>query len=294
MILKLFVVMCGMILGHWLIDDFDSGLVKGKRVLVTGASTGIGEQLAYQYAEHGAHVVITARRENRLKEVIEECKTRGNKDQKFGYIVGDMLDIDSTENLIKNAVDKLGGLDVVVLNHILLNTLGFWEGSSHNFSSLERIMTVNFHSYVHLASHALPYVEKNNGSIVVVSSVAGKVGQMYVTGYSASKFALGGFFGGLRQELRMRNRDVSITLCTLGLIGTETAINALSNFGQDFILKAVGPASPRDTALAVMKGGALRVREVFYPESVYYQLLFRDWCPEILDYFIRWMTSMPE
>lgn len=73
----------------------------------------------------------------------------------------------------QEAVDKLGGLDVLVLNHIMLFPGGVWKGSKQNISSIRKVMTVNFESYVHMASYGLPYLDKSNGNIIVVSSVVG-------------------------------------------------------------------------------------------------------------------------
>lgn len=291
MLKKVLVVVAGVIIGLWLIDDFDPETVKGKRVLITGASTGIGEQLAYQYARHGAHIVITARREQQLNEVLKKCRELGGEGQIYGYVVGDMMDLDSTESLIQTAAEKLGGLDVLLLNHIILFPFGEWTGSKQNISDIRKVMTVNFESYVHLASYALPYLETSNGSIVVVSSVAGKIAQQYVALYSASKFALDGFFSALRQEFRIRNSGVSITTCVLGLIGTENAITLIGDFSFKFLLKTLKPASPSDTALAILRGAALRVRQVYFPSTAYPIVILRDWFPESVDWLNRLVTT---
>ena len=75
----------------------------------------------------------------------------------------------------QETVAKLGGLDHLVLNHIILLKLWHWEGTKDNLTLLDKVLKVNFQSYVHLASHSLPHLEKSRGSIIVVSSLAGKV-----------------------------------------------------------------------------------------------------------------------
>ena len=75
--------------------------VRGKRVLVTGASTGIGEQLAYHYARLGARLVITARREHVLKEVVKRCREVGSKDGDYHFMAADMSDMTQTKAVIK-------------------------------------------------------------------------------------------------------------------------------------------------------------------------------------------------
>ena len=74
----------------------------------------------------------------------------------------------------QDAVKQLGGLDYLVLNHIILLDLGVWTGSPDNVTLIDRVFKVNFQSYVHLASHALSHLESTKGSILVVSSLAGK------------------------------------------------------------------------------------------------------------------------
>ena len=71
---------------------------------------------------------------------------------------------------------KLGGIDYLVLNHILNIDMGEWQGSSLNLTLLQSILDVNFNAYVHLASHALPALEKSGGSIIIMSSLAGEYG----------------------------------------------------------------------------------------------------------------------
>ncbi|XP_045180991.2 hydroxysteroid 11-beta-dehydrogenase 1-like protein [Mercenaria mercenaria] len=265
------------------------GTVKGKRVIVTGASTGIGEQLAYHYARLGANIVITARRENRLKEVLQKCRELGTVEQTYGYVVADMMELGSTENVIESAVLQLGGLDVLVLNHIFYFPLGVWKGSKDNLTSVNKVMTVNFESYVHLASYSLPHLEKSNGSVIVLSSIAGIIGQPYMALYCSCKFALDGFFSSLRQELRLRNKDVSITNCIIGLVATENALTYFSN--QKYLLSVIKAESPSDTALAIVKQGALRVRQMYYPPSTYWYYLSRDWFPELVDWSFRYLYS---
>lgn len=290
---KLAVVIIGILFGFWLIDDFNPDDVKGKRVLITGASTGIGEQMAYHYARLGADVMVTARRENRLKEVVAKCKELGHKGGKYHYIVADMANLNFTETVIQETVDKLGGLDHLVLNHIILLKLWHWEGTKDNLTLLDKVLKVNFQSYVHLASYSLPHLETSHGNIIVVSSLAGKIGQPFVPIYSASKFALDGFFGGLRQELKMRNCDISITLCILGLISTENAVNQLHDYGQDYLLAHIRAASASDTAMAIIKGGTARVRQMYYPYmQVMPFVMMRDFFPNFVDFVNRFVYTL--
>lgn len=271
-------------------DIFDPNVLEGKRVVLTGASTGIGEQMAYHYASHGADLLITARRENLLKKVTNHCKRVGKPHGSYNYIIADMSNMSSTEIVIKEAVSRMGGIDYLVLNHIKEISLGEWNGSLDNLTMLSNLFEINFKAYVHLASYAMPILEKSGGSIIVVSSIAGKFAQPYVSAYSATKFALDGFFSGLRLELELKKSDVSITLCVIGLVGTNNAVTKLKEFERGNILEIVKPALPEDAAMAIIKGGALRKREIYFPYfSAKAITLGRDLFPNLLGRIMKFL-----
>ncbi|XP_041566840.2 hydroxysteroid 11-beta-dehydrogenase 1-like protein isoform X1 [Taeniopygia guttata] len=235
-------------------DDFNPESLSGARVLVTGASAGIGEQIAYHYARFGAEIVLTDIREAVLQKVVEKCLTLGAK--KIFYIAADMSSPSEPEKVVQFAVQKLGGLDYLVLNHAGTNRFQEWAG---DVEYTRWLMQVNFFSYVALATAALPTLEKNRGALVVVSSLTGKIPTPFTTSYSATKFALDGFFSSLRHELIMQKKDVSVTLCILGLIDTESALECTRGKVQ---LRA-SPAP--EAALSIVRGGATRAHEIFYP-----------------------------
>ncbi|ESP02592.1 hypothetical protein LOTGIDRAFT_138116 [Lottia gigantea] len=286
---KVIAVLIGLMIGYWYIDSFDPEKLKGKRVLITGASTGIGEHIAYHYASFGANIMITARRENALKDVISKCESLGKGNGKYHYVTADMKNMKSTKLVVQEAIKKLGGIDILVLNHILEVPLGEWLGTEKNFTMLDNIMEVNFKAYIHLTSHSLAELEKNKGSIIVVNSLAGKFGIPFVSAYSASKFALDGFFIALRQELKMRKCDISITSCILGLI--ENALSKLGDFGLKRVLSLVKSAQPSDAALAIVKGGAVRAREIYFPFITIPSFILRDWMPGAIDLMLSYVHT---
>lgn len=118
-------------------DTFDPESVRGARVLITGASSGIGEQMAYHYAKFGAQIVITARRENALKTVVQKCVKLGA--QKAMYVTGDMSVHADPERVFKYAVEKLGGLDFLVLNHVGEVNIELWNGDADFVRSLMQV-----------------------------------------------------------------------------------------------------------------------------------------------------------
>uniref|UniRef100_A0A8C0E992 11-beta-hydroxysteroid dehydrogenase 1 n=1 Tax=Bubo bubo TaxID=30461 RepID=A0A8C0E992_BUBBB len=190
-------------------------MLKGKRVIVTGASTGIGEQMAYHLARMGSHILITARTEAKLQKVVERCLELGAASAR--YVSGTMEDMAFAEHVVKEAEASLGGLDMLILNHVGTSYFGYFDG---DVGHVRKLLEINFLSYVAMTVSALPMLKESEGSIVVVSSMAGKVGFPFTVPYSATKFALDGFFSSLRQEFSIQSVNVSITLCILGFIDT--------------------------------------------------------------------------
>lgn len=261
---------------RWSAPSFNEESLKGARVLVTGASTGIGEQLAYHYARLGAQLVITARRGNVLEQVVSKCLEMGA--QKAFYIPADMASPSDADLVVKYAIEQLRGLDYLVLNHIGPSPYQMWDGDVQHTRWL---LEVNFLSYLQMAQKALPTLEKSKGSIVVVSSFLGKMCGPFALPYAATKFALNGFFGGLQNELAMQKSNVSITICILGLIDTDSAMEKI----KGYINMTAYPS--HEAALQIIQAGATRQSESFYPWYTFYATLFRDWFPYLRNKVIQ-------
>ncbi|PKU37547.1 corticosteroid 11-beta-dehydrogenase isozyme 1-like [Limosa lapponica baueri] len=123
----------------------------------------------------------------------------------------------SNHSVITPAPLLAGGLDMLILNHVGTSYFGYFNGDVEH---VRKLLEINFLSYVAMTVSALPMLKQSEGSIVVVSSMAGKVGFPFTVPYSATKFALDGFFSSLRQEFTIQSINVSITLCILGFIDT--------------------------------------------------------------------------
>ncbi|XP_040472936.1 corticosteroid 11-beta-dehydrogenase isozyme 1-like isoform X1 [Falco naumanni] len=277
---KILIPFLGLVLAFWFYsarENFKPEMLKGKRVIVTGASTGIGEQMAYHLARMGSHILITARTEAKLQKVVERCRELGAASAR--YISGTMEDMAFAEHVVKEAETSLGGLDMLILNHVGTSYFDYFNG---DVGHVRKLLEINFLSYVAMTVSALPMLKESEGSIVVVSSMAGKVGFPFTVPYSATKFALDGFFSSLRQEFSIQSVNVSITLCILGFIDTENAVRAAAH-------RLLVPPAPREEcALEILKGGALRRRELYYRYgSTRLPLLLRDWAAELLDYLVR-------
>ncbi|KAG8450906.1 hypothetical protein GDO86_003250 [Hymenochirus boettgeri] len=276
-IIKVIVAFTGICLAFYFYsgtDVFEDDMLKGKKVIVTGASSGIGEQMAYHVARMGSHVLVTARTVDKLEKVVAQCKQLGAAS--VHYIAGNMNNMTFAKQVVHEAEKIFGGLDMLILNHIGWTYFNYFDG---NVDHIRDLLEINVLSYATMTVAALPMLKKSNGNIVVVSSIAGKVPSPLSVPYSTTKFALDGFFSSLRIEFVQQKIDVSITLCVISYIDTDSAVKSVSG------VITQPPAPKKECALEIIKGGALRKREVYYLyRAAKIPLLIRDWAPEFLEY----------
>ncbi|KFV93551.1 Corticosteroid 11-beta-dehydrogenase isozyme 1, partial [Eurypyga helias] len=280
LLMKIFVPLLGLALAFYFYsapENFSEEMLRGKRVIVTGASSGIGEQIAYHLARMEAHLLLTARTEAKLQKVVERCLKLGAASAR--YVSGSMEDTTLPELVVKEAENTWGGLDMLILNHIGYSYFNYFDG---DVGHVRKLMETNFLSYVAMTASALPLLKESEGNIVVVSSMAGKTGAPFTAPYSATKFALDGFFSSLRQEFIIEKVNVSVTLCILGYIDTENAMRAVSHAIRNT------PAPKEECALEIIRSGVLRQRELYYPPwTMGGMLLLQAVAPDFLDYLVR-------
>lgn len=198
---------------------------RGQVIVVTGASLGIGAELARTLAAAGAKLVLAARDAERLDAVAADCRKAGADVESCA---GDLTDEAQCRALIDRALSRFGRLDTLVCNA----GQAMWARAEDvaEWSVFERLLRVNYLASVYCALAALPQLRAAKGRIVVVSSLAGKTGVPMRTGYSAAKAALGGFFDSLRIELI--GSGVSVTIVCPGFVGTGSRARNLGADGQ--------------------------------------------------------------
>ena len=196
---------------------------KDKVIVVTGASSGIGEAMAREYAKMGAKVVMCARREDELKRIAQEIESTGGK---VAYCACDVVKEEECKHLMDVAVEKFGGIDILICNAGLSMRALFDEC---DLKVLHRLMDVNFWGTVNCTKYALPWIQKSKGSIVGISSVAGIHGLPGRTGYSASKYAMTGFLDTIRVENLKKGVHV-MTACP-GFTASNVRFSALTADG---------------------------------------------------------------
>src|ERR1041384_7767941 len=180
-------------------------MLKGRRIILTGASEGIGRALALELASQGARLSLAARDRERLESLAQECRARGGDALPLPTDVTNQQDC---EWLIAETVTAFGGIDALVHNAGI--TMWSRFDALNDLSIFERIMEVNYLAPVRLTALALPRLKESKGLLVAVASLAGLTGVPERSGYAASKHALIGFFDSLRIELAGSGVDVSV------------------------------------------------------------------------------------
>lgn len=188
--------------------------VAGKRMLITGASSGLGAALARQLAAQGAVVGLIARRRDRLNEVLADCRRAAPASAMW---VADLADTAAVGELALQAWDGLGGVDVLINNAAIPKRRVVTELEP---DEVEDVMRVNFFAPMRLTLALLPrMLARGSGLIVNVSSVGGRLGIIHETAYCASKFALCGWSEAMAVDLH--GSGVAVKLIEPGPVDTE-------------------------------------------------------------------------
>jgi short-subunit dehydrogenase len=210
---------------------YDGGM-KSKVVVITGASKGIGAELARQLAAKGAKLVLAARNEQELEAVAADCRRVGAS---VVVVKADVAIERDCQALVAGAVEAFGRLDALVNNAGATMWARFED--IRDLSTLERIMQVNYMGAVYCTRHALPHLRRSKGLLVGISSLAGRTGVPTRTGYSASKHAMTGFFDSLRIELD--GSGVDVTMIYPGFVATGIRENATGPDGKPILVDPV-------------------------------------------------------
>ena len=204
-----------------------------KVIIITGASSGIGRSCVKEFLRNGYSVVAAARSMDKLQNLHAECKD----DKNLKIVKADVSREEDCKELVKQTVDTFGQIDVLI-NNAGISMRALFEET--DLKVLKNLMDVNFWGTVYCTKYALPELLKAKGSVVGVSSIAGKKGLPGRTGYSASKFAMEGFLETVRME-NMRTGLHVLVACP-GFTKSEIRKTALDAEGS-----AQGE-TPRDEA----------------------------------------------
>lgn len=252
--------------------------LKGKRILITGASSGIGKAIAIEAGERGARVFVTGRNQERLAAVVKTIRQNGGIADSLD---GDLTDPIERERLLRAVEQSFGGLDVLV------NNAGHGATGHFQYATPDRlrsIMELNFFAPCELSRLAIPMLKMGaDPAILMINSVAGRRAIPSRTEYSASKFALMGFSEALRGELSKDNIEVCVV--SPGLTESSFEDNMLENSARHSLhaqrsMKASDAATlilnslekRKNETTLTFKGKMLVTLSRFFPRFIDYKM----------------------
>uniref|UniRef100_A0A0N4Z981 NAD(P)-binding protein n=1 Tax=Parastrongyloides trichosuri TaxID=131310 RepID=A0A0N4Z981_PARTI len=270
--------------------------VRDKTVLITGGSTGLGRALAFKFYKEGAKVIVTARSIDKLKSLCDElvkCNEKYNWGNKHtpDYAYLDLTDAkdDSIKDLIKKSItgDKI---DVLINNAGLSN-----RGSCRDTSmKVQRdIMEINFFGHVAVTKTLIDYIP-DDGAIVVISSLQGKIAIPYRSAYSASKHAIQAFFDSMRGEERP---NLQILVVSAGYMNTGFGSRAVNTEGEPVKTEDENQKkgySPEDSANYIYNALVNRKSEIILAPLLHRLAIFIRWLSPNLYFWVTYVRSKKE
>jgi short-subunit dehydrogenase len=255
-----------------------SRTLSGKRVIITGASSGIGRALSVALAESGCHLVLAARSTDKLVDLV---RSLGGKENKIIAVSGDVTVDEDRKRIVQAAIEQLGGIDLLI-NNAGIASWGQFDTSDEHV--LREVMEVNFFAPVELTRLALPHLTRGNEpAIVNVSSMCGRKAMPAWPEYSASKFALCGMTEAWRAEFG--RFDVDVILIVPGLTKTDLREHMLRNDGKAQIDYDRG-LPPETVAAKIVKAIRKNKKEVVIGSDAKWMLRMHRWLPRMLDRMI--------
>ena len=257
--------------------------MNGNVVVITGASKGIGAELARQLAAKGAKLVLAARNEKELDAVADECRKAGAS---VVSVKADVAVERDCQTIVAGAILAFGHLDTLVNNAGVSMWARFED--IDDMSILAHIMQVNYMGAVYCTHYALPHLREAKGRIVGIASLAGRTGVPTRTGYSASKHAMTGFFDSLRIELA--DAGVTVTMIYPGFVSTGIRVNASGPDGKPAAVNPVDERqvmSPQECARIIVEAVETRRREVIMTARGKMALWLKLVAPGLVDRIAR-------
>lgn len=200
-------------------------MLYGKTAIVTGASSGIGKSLCYELAKKGCQIVLSARSEEKLKEIESDIRKLYNV--KTLVVKTDVSREEDCRLLIEQAAETFDSLDILI-NNAGISMRALFKDC--HLDVIRKVMDINFWGTVYCTKYALPYLIESRGSLVGVISTAGFRGLPGRTGYSASKFAITGFLESIRTE--NKHNGLHVLIASPGFTQSNIRFSALNHRGE--------------------------------------------------------------
>jgi short-subunit dehydrogenase len=248
--------------------------IQGLRVIVTGASSGIGRELARELGRQGAKLVLVARRQQRLEELAAEIAPAGGAE----WVAGDITDPSVRQSAVYRAESRYGGLDALV-NNAGIGALGRFEDADPH--RVRQVMEVNFFALVEMTRLALPLLRQGNRPILVnIASILGHRATPFSSEYSASKFAVRGFSEALRAEWTRHGIDVLVV--SPGRTETEFFDQAIERTGVP-AWPALTTANPAAVARQIVRAMRRGRHEIIPHRGARALAWLNRLCPRLVD-----------
>ncbi|WJX47933.1 11beta-hydroxysteroid dehydrogenase [Trifolium repens] len=247
----------------------------GKVVLITGAASGLGEQIAYEYARRGARLSLVDIKKEDLVTVADMARSLGSPDV---IIIGaDVSKVQDSKQFVDETVNYFGQLDHLVNNAGVGGDPILIEECS-DVTKYNPIMDTNFWGAVHGTLYAIPHLKNSKGRIIVIASYTGWFPLPRLSFYNASKAAVISFFETLRMELGW---CIGITIVTPGFLKTKMALRA---YEHEASLRIIPLGSTLECAKDIVKGACRGNMYVTNPSWVKMTFPFKVFYPELVDW----------
>lgn len=252
--------------------------LKDKVVIITGATSGIGEACAFVFGAQGAKILITGRSQVKLDNVLHRLQNQGV--DAVG-VLADAGSLEDNQRMADEAVRHFGRIDILI-NNAGISMRALFEDL--DLEVFHKVMDTNFWGSVYATKFCLPQIMKNKGSIVGVSSINGYRGTPARTAYTASKYAMNGFFESLRTEVM--KKGVHVLVACPGFTASNIRNNALTADGS------VQGESPREenkmmtseeVAKEILNGTLSRKRDIVLTRQGKLAVFLNKWIPGIMD-----------
>ena len=253
-------------------------LLKDKVVVITGATSGIGRGCAEVFGREGAKVVITGRDLRRMEEVKKALDLQGTE---YLGLIMDAGREEDNKRMVEETMDKFGRIDILINNAGISMRALFADLGMDVF---RKVMDTNFYGAVYATKYALPHILRSKGAIIGISSINGHRATPARSAYSASKYALEGFFESLRTEVM--KQGVHVLVVSPGFTGTNIRNEALDKDGKP---QGESPRdegkmmAPEEVARAILRGVLKKKRDMVLTPFGKLVVFLNKWVPGWMD-----------
>lgn len=262
-------------------------------VFVSGASSGIGRELAFEFARKGASLVLAARRRKELEETAERCRSEFKSSKVIVY-VRDLASKQASKDIAELVVQHFdGNLDIAVLNHAVVPMKLLVESRNLD-DDFFSVMDINLASSVRLSASLLPFLEKRNGKLIGIGSAGEYVPSIGLGAYQVSKVALSSYFDHLRMERTYLGSKVTVQYVVLGKVDTDQLLKKYGNVSSSNV-DFPPPLSEQECVRQLMCVIDRGIIHSFVPSSTFWYTIVGS-IREILPWTskIAWVSTKPD